>query len=150
MTEQAQAEEENGAERRWGTAESWLIGFGAGLVVLALMGAAYSIGYNRGQDSGGPAVQHAGEKPAATPPAAAAGPGKELFARTCGSCHTLADAETSGTIGPSLDALAPDAATVEAAIRNGGAGSGTMPPNLYTGKQAQQVAAYVATVAGSE
>jgi mono/diheme cytochrome c family protein len=29
--------------------------------------------------------------------------GKELFVPKCGSCHTLADAGTSGTIGPNLD-----------------------------------------------
>lgn len=149
MAEQTQTEGENGGERRWGTAESWLIGIGVGLVVVALMGATYSIGYHRGQESGGPATQSAGRKPAAGPPAAA-GPGKELFTQTCGSCHTLAEAGTTGTAGPDLDALGPDAATVEAAIRNGGAGSGMMPPNLYGGEQAQQVAAYVAAVAGGE
>lgn len=150
MAEQAQAGGENGAGRRWGTAESWVIGFGAGLVVVALMGATYSIGYHSGQESREPAAQPVSQKPAAEPPVAAAGPGKALFTQTCGTCHTLADAGTTGTVGPSLDALAPDAATVEAAIRNGGAGSGTMPPNLYTGKQAQQVVAYVAAVAGKE
>ena len=29
--------------------------------------------------------------------------GKEHFISACGSCHTLADAETTGTIGPNLD-----------------------------------------------
>ena len=29
--------------------------------------------------------------------------GKELFKQDCGSCHTLADAGTTGTIGPNLD-----------------------------------------------
>ena len=29
--------------------------------------------------------------------------GKALFIQTCGSCHTLADAGTSGTVGPNLD-----------------------------------------------
>ena len=29
--------------------------------------------------------------------------GKELFVKGCGSCHTLADAGTTGTIGPNLD-----------------------------------------------
>jgi mono/diheme cytochrome c family protein len=29
--------------------------------------------------------------------------GKQLFAETCGGCHTLADAATLGTIGPNLD-----------------------------------------------
>jgi mono/diheme cytochrome c family protein len=29
--------------------------------------------------------------------------GKELFVKDCGSCHTLADAATVGTVGPNLD-----------------------------------------------
>jgi mono/diheme cytochrome c family protein len=29
--------------------------------------------------------------------------GKELFVKNCGSCHTLRDAGTTGTIGPDLD-----------------------------------------------
>ena len=29
--------------------------------------------------------------------------GKELFTQQCGSCHTLADAETLGEVGPNLD-----------------------------------------------
>jgi mono/diheme cytochrome c family protein len=29
--------------------------------------------------------------------------GKQLFVKECGSCHTLADAATAGTIGPNLD-----------------------------------------------
>ena len=29
--------------------------------------------------------------------------GKQLFAKSCGGCHTLADAGTAGTIGPNLD-----------------------------------------------
>jgi mono/diheme cytochrome c family protein len=31
------------------------------------------------------------------------GAGKEYFVQACGGCHTLADAGTSGTIGPDLD-----------------------------------------------
>ena len=31
------------------------------------------------------------------------GAGKPLFTQRCGSCHTLADAGTAGTIGPNLD-----------------------------------------------
>ena len=42
----------------------------------------------------------------------AAGPknatsGKDIFLANCGSCHTLADAGTSGKIGPNLDQLKP-------------------------------------------
>ena len=31
------------------------------------------------------------------------GSGKKLFIQACGGCHTLADAGTSGSIGPDLD-----------------------------------------------
>lgn len=46
----------------------------------------------------------------------------QLFASNCGSCHTLAKAETSGTIGPPLDDLQRSPAEVEEQIRNGGGG----------------------------
>jgi mono/diheme cytochrome c family protein len=74
--------------------------------------------------------------------------GKQLFQQNCGTCHTLADAGTSGKIGPVLDDLKPDKQVVLGAIKNGGAGSGTMPANIVTGKDADAVATYVSTVAG--
>ena len=40
----------------------------------------------------------------------------------CGGCHTLADAGASGAVGPNLDDLKPDAATVAAQVENGGGG----------------------------
>ena len=77
---------------------------------------------------------------ASYPPAA-----KAKFVSTCGGCHTLADAGTKGAVGPNLDDLKPDEATVEHQIANGG---GAMPPKLLTGQDAKDVAAYVAAVAG--
>jgi cytochrome c oxidase subunit 1 len=74
--------------------------------------------------------------------------GAQLFSSTCGSCHTLSGAGTSGTIGPNLDDLAPDTAQVAQAIERGGAGSGGMPANLLTGADAQTVADFVARNAG--
>ena len=74
--------------------------------------------------------------------------GKQIFTQSCGTCHTLQDAGTNGQIGPPLDQLKPDEARTLAAIKNGGSGSGTMPANIVTGKEAQQVAEYVASVAG--
>ncbi|HET6171516.1 MAG TPA: cytochrome c [Gaiellales bacterium] len=72
--------------------------------------------------------------------------GKSLFTSTCGGCHTLKDAGTSGKIGPDLDSLAPlTAERVAAQIKNGG---GPMPPMLLTGQDAVDTAAYVASVAG--
>jgi cytochrome c6 len=74
--------------------------------------------------------------------------GKLIFTQSCGTCHTLKDAGTNGQIGPVLDQLKPDKKRVLAAIKNGGTGSGTMPANIVTGKEAQDVADYVSSVAG--
>ncbi len=72
-------------------------------------------------------------------------PPKEVFAGTCGSCHTLADAGTDGTFGPNLDDLKPDKARVLAAIEEG---PGGMPGGLLDGAAADAVAGYVADSAG--
>jgi mono/diheme cytochrome c family protein len=74
--------------------------------------------------------------------------GKQLFQQNCGTCHTLADAGTQGKVGPVLDQVKPDKQLVQSAIKNGGLGSGTMPANIVTGKDANAVATYVSTVAG--
>ena len=79
---------------------------------------------------------------------AASAEGKQIFTQSCGTCHTLADAGTQGNVGPNLDDLAPDAARVQSAIENGGAGSGAMPANIVTGAEAEAVSEYVASVAG--
>jgi mono/diheme cytochrome c family protein len=80
---------------------------------------------------------------AGAPPAAA-----QQFATSCGGCHTLAAANTMGTVGPNLDQTAPSKAQVLSAIQKGGLGSGTMPPGLLQGTEAEQVSDYVATSAG--
>jgi mono/diheme cytochrome c family protein len=83
--------------------------------------------------------------------------GKDLFVTNCGACHTLAAAGTDGVIGPDLDELLapptaspPDPATVKprvlAAI-NGGV-RGRMPKGVVSGEQADEVATFVAQVAG--
>ena len=74
--------------------------------------------------------------------------GKTLFQQNCGTCHTLANAGTNGKVGPVLDQVKPNMKLVLSAIKNGGLGSGTMPANIVTGKDAQAVATYVSTVAG--
>jgi mono/diheme cytochrome c family protein len=77
---------------------------------------------------------------------------------TCGSCHTLADAGTQGQAGPNLDHAfqrsreegfkeSTIANVVLDQIRYPTSGSG-MPANLLKGQDAQDVAAYVASVAG--
>ena len=72
--------------------------------------------------------------------------GREVFVANCGSCHVLADAETSGSVGPNLDQLAPDAATVEQQVRNGGGGMPAFEGRL-SDEQIEAVAAYVAEAA---
>lgn len=75
--------------------------------------------------------------------------GRALFARNCSTCHTLDDANAVGRVGPDFDVLRPAKALAVNAIEQGRArGQGQMPADLLQGKQAQQVAAYVAAVAG--
>jgi mono/diheme cytochrome c family protein len=99
--------------------------------------------------------------------------GKKLFVQKCGSCHTLADAGTQGKIGPNLDDAFSgprEQGFKESTIRNvvhgqilfpvsnpSGLDVGVngvesrvtgMPAKLVTGDDANDVAAYVASVAG--
>jgi mono/diheme cytochrome c family protein len=99
--------------------------------------------------------------------------GKELFTQKCGSCHTLADAGTQGKIGPNLDDAFSGPRSqgfAESTIRNvvhdqilfpvtnpSGLDVGKngveikvtgMPAKLVSGDDANDVAAYVASVAG--
>jgi mono/diheme cytochrome c family protein len=75
--------------------------------------------------------------------------GKELFIATCKSCHTLAAVQARGVTGPNLDELGGvDRARVLNAIKNGGTGQGRMPAALLEGEDAENVARYVARVAG--
>jgi mono/diheme cytochrome c family protein len=80
---------------------------------------------------------------------AAVAAGKTVFTANCGTCHTLKEAGTSGTVGPNLDELEPDLATVEGQVESGGGGmpafKGQLSPEEIT-----DVATYVSTVAGTE
>src|SRR5689334_21103747 len=77
------------------------------------------------------------DEPAGQPESSGDGDPKQVFASTCGGCHTLKAAGTSGSIGPDLDELKPDAARVLAALKSG---PGAMPENLLSGDDAQSVA----------
>lgn len=70
--------------------------------------------------------------------------GMELFVQSCGACHTLDAAGTTGSIGPDLNELQADEQRVLRAIRIGGTGSGNMPAGLLEGADAQAVARFVA------
>jgi plastocyanin len=84
--------------------------------------------------------------------------GKQLFVAKCGACHTLSHAASVGAVGPNLDdAFLQDRSDglkssaiqglVDYWIRYPDT-QGVMPGMLYTGQQAQDVAAYVAAVTG--
>jgi mono/diheme cytochrome c family protein len=89
------------------------------------------------------------EKAPATPEqtASTAADGKAIFTASCGGCHALADAGTSGASGPNLDDAQPDAATVKAYVRGGGGGMPAFGDNL-SNAEIDAVAAYVESVAG--
>jgi mono/diheme cytochrome c family protein len=78
--------------------------------------------------------------------------GRDLFVQRCGSCHTLDAAGTTGQLGPNLGDVPLTEATILTAIRRGGGSlsrggggrTGNMPRNLVTGKDARDVAAFVA------
>jgi alcohol dehydrogenase (cytochrome c) len=73
--------------------------------------------------------------------------GRELFAASCATCHTLAASNAVGRVGPNLDTVAPSQALVATFIKNGASGgAGLMPAGLYTGDDLADVAAYVSRV----
>jgi mono/diheme cytochrome c family protein len=88
--------------------------------------------------------------------------GRELFGQHCGVCHTLAAANAVGKVGPNLDVLRPTLAITLHTINNGclpnataGSplaclGEGVMPAGVVQGRDAQDVAEFVARVAGME
>ena len=84
--------------------------------------------------------------------------GKTLFVERCASCHVLERANATGVVGPNLDeAFGPARGdglgeeTVEGVVLNQIANvlrGSEMPPDLVEGQDAEDVAAYVAMVAG--
>ena len=89
--------------------------------------------------------------------------GKELFMKGCGSCHELADAGTRGAIGPNLDFAFVQSridglgeSTIQQVVRGQIAYPVVDPPtdipgmpaDIFTGQDAEDVATYVASVAG--
>ena len=68
--------------------------------------------------------------------------GRTVFVESCGSCHTLSDAGTTGSIGPNLDEASLSADQVEEQVRNGGGGMPAFEGDL-TDEQIQDVSAYV-------
>lgn len=90
--------------------------------------------------------------------------GEQLFTQKCGSCHALTGAGTSAEVGPSLDfafkqarANGMDSDTIEGVVKSQVENPRPatpeqidiyMPADLVTGEDLDDVAAYVASVAG--
>src|SRR4051794_17028938 len=93
--------------------------------------------------------------------------GRSLFQQNCGTCHALAQAGTSANVGPNLDAAFAQARsdgmdndTIEGVVQTqiesprviekdaANYGQVYMPPEIVTGQDAEDVATYVASVAG--
>lgn len=75
--------------------------------------------------------------------------GKAVFESAgCGTCHTLADAGASGSVGPDLDASKPSRELVVDRVTNG---QGAMPSfsDELSEEQIAEVAAYVSAAAGA-
>jgi mono/diheme cytochrome c family protein len=92
------------------------------------------------------------------------GHGKQLFLQaakpsepSCASCHTLADAKSSGKVGPNLDdAFSSDKSqsiseqTIKDVVRGQIAyPEPPMPADLYEGQDADDIATYIAKCAGN-
>jgi cytochrome c553 len=75
--------------------------------------------------------------------------GKAIFtgASGCTGCHTLADAGSSGTVGPNLDDAMPSFELAYDRVTNGQGGMPSFGTSL-TDQQRADVAAYVSSVAG--
>ena len=83
----------------------------------------------------------------AKPPSALGNDGKAIFQADCASCHTLAAAKATGTIGPNLDQLKPSEAIAKHQVEVGG---GVMPAfkGKLTDAQIAAVAKFVSSSAG--
>ncbi len=84
--------------------------------------------------------------------------GAKLFLEHCSGCHTLAVVGAEGsatsikdrlrTNGPNFNVRKENAGQVLYAIRNGGFSGAIMPQNILVGKEAQEVAQFLAKYSG--
>jgi mono/diheme cytochrome c family protein len=71
-------------------------------------------------------------------------PGEKVFADNCATCHTLAAAHATGTVGTNLDHRRLDLATVESKVKAGATGMPAFGDQL-SDTQIKQVSQFVAT-----
>jgi mono/diheme cytochrome c family protein len=111
--------------------------------------AAALAGCGGGGDPGGGAATSDTPPATQSPSTSTKGPdGAEVFASAgCGGCHTLSAASSSGNVGPNLDDLKPDFASVQDQVENGGGGMPAFGGDLSQA-EIDAVARYVADNAG--
>ena len=86
--------------------------------------------------------------------------GAQLFSERCSGCHSLDVVGAQGTTknvrerervdGPNFTVRKEEASNVLYAIRNGGYSGAIMPENIVVGKDANDVAAFLAKYSGRE
>ena len=86
--------------------------------------------------------------------------GEKIFNQRCGGCHTFDQAGTEGSAvransreykdGPNFNVRKEQYPDVLYAIHNGGFSSGPMPQNIAVGREAEEVACFVATYSGKD
>jgi mono/diheme cytochrome c family protein len=98
-----------------------------------------------------------GEDKLSVAPEEPAHSGAVLFATHCSGCHTLSAAGTQGsgnrgerTQGPNLNQRTETYEDALFAIQNGGFSGAIMPQNIVVGKDAEEVAEFVAEYAGED
>lgn len=117
------------------------------LVAAALAGCGGGGGSDPSTSGGGSSTPQQSQTTRTTAPAN--GPdGAQVFdSAGCGGCHTLAAAGSSGNVGPNLDDLKPDVATVQQQVENGGGGMPSFGGDL-SAAEIDAVARYVSDNAG--
>jgi mono/diheme cytochrome c family protein len=86
--------------------------------------------------------------------------GAEIFNDKCSGCHTLEVTGSQGSAvnvrdrervdGPNFNTRPEDVESILYAIRNGGFSGAIMPENIVVGREAQQVAEFLAKYAGQD
>ena len=119
------------------------------IVAVVAIGGAILLGVHPGRSGNEAGFDDAPTTATTQPPfqseqdAAKGRPVKEVFAHSCGTCHTLRRAGVKAIIGPNLDEVVLTRAKVRRMIATGSLDT-VMPKNLLVGKDADRVATYVA------
>ena len=120
----------------------------AALALAAIVLAVAACGGSSGSSSSGTAATSTPTSSRFSGGEVSAAAGKVVFTSNCATCHTLADAGATGSVGPNLDDLQPDEETVKNQVTNGGGGMPAFGGQLSE-TQIESVATYVSSVAGN-